>query len=268
MSDLQKKLLEMLKWLTKYLDDNNISYYVVGGTLLGAVRHKGFIPWDDDIDIARPRPDYDKLIKLFNGVIDNYKLESPYENNKDYLYTYAKFYDVNTTLVERLRKKVKRGVFIDVFPLDGVGNTKEESVNFFKKVDKKNMFLMTRVCAIRKQRGFVKNAAIVVSRLNPFVNTKKYSLKVDKLASSKNYDDCNYVANLNGAYREREVFEKSFFGEPTNYQFEDMVVKGPAKYDEYLTQLYHDWTKLPPEEKRGVQHDFVLLDLDKPYLEK
>ncbi|MGI6675884.1 MAG: LicD family protein [Bacilli bacterium] len=77
MTEMQTKLLEMLKWLTEYLEGNGIRYYAVGGTLLGAIRHKGFIPWDDDVDIAIPRPDYDRLINIFGNRIGKYVLGNP-----------------------------------------------------------------------------------------------------------------------------------------------------------------------------------------------
>ena len=265
--NLQKKLLEMLTWLTKYLDANGLTYYVVGGTMLGAVRHQGFIPWDDDIDVALPRPDYERLIAGFKGTKDHYILETPYDGKEDFLYTFAKFYDVETTLVERKKKAVKRGVYIDVFPLDGVGNDYEESYAFLKKVDRKNMFLMTRTCAIRKQRKWYKNAAIVVARCLPFVNDRKLALDVDKTAQQKSYDECAYVANLSGAYREKEIVEKRIFGTPTDYPFENITVKGPELYDEFLTHIYKNWRELPPVEKRGIQHDFLYLNLEKSYLE-
>ena len=254
----------MLTFLTKYFDDNGLTYYVVGGTMLGAVRHKGFIPWDDDIDVALPRPDYERLISMRKEIAGKYKLETPYDDNPDYVYTFCKLYDTETTLIERLRHDVKRGVYIDVFPLDGVGKTYDEALAFTKSVDRKNMFLMTQVCAIRKERKWYKNAALVLSRCLP-IDAKKLSVKIDRTAKQKDYDESVYVANLNGAYREKEIVEKRIFGTPTAYPFEDITVKGPELYEEFLTHIYGDWRKLPPEEKRGVQHDFAYLDLERPY---
>ncbi|OPZ32559.1 MAG: LicD family protein [Tenericutes bacterium ADurb.BinA124] len=267
MTEMQTKLLEMLKWLTEYLEGNGIRYYAVGGTLLGAIRHKGFIPWDDDVDIAIPRPDYDRLINIFGNRIGKYVLETPYQNNNDFLYTFSKLYDTSTTLIEKQKKNVKRGIYIDIFPLDGLGTDYEKAIKAFKKVDQKNMFLMTRTCAIRKQRKWYKNVAIILSRIIPFINNKKLSLKIDSLASAILYDDSTYIANLNGAYREREIVKKELFEMPTKYQFETINIYGPSHYDEYLTQIYHDWKSLPPIEKRGIQHDYLLIDLKKSYLD-
>lgn len=268
MNELQYKLYDMFKWFDVFCKENDISYYAVGGTLLGACRHKGFIPWDDDIDIALPRPDYEKLILLLDKQQDNYFLETPFQNNKDYLYSYSKLYDVTTTLVENTRYQCKRGVYIDIFPLDGIGNDMSESIKNFSRFDKLNMFLMTRTCAIRKERSIYKNIAIFIARLIPnfFIDDKKLSIKVDSLASKYKYDKCNYVANLMGAYRSKEIIPKEFLGNPTLYKFEDIYVYGPEKYEEYLTHMYGDWRQLPPKEKQHSHHDYIELDFDTSYI--
>ena len=269
MKPMQEKLLEMLKWFHSYCVENNIRYYAVGGTMIGAMRHSGFIPWDDDIDLALPREDYERLIHMFTGNVDGYVLESPYSGNKDYIYTYAKLYDTNTTLIEKTRIPCKRGIYIDVFPLDGVGDTIEEAKESVAKIDRKNMFLMTRTCMLRKDRSWYKNFSIIASRLIPpfIVNDKSLSIAVDKLAQDINRDDAKYVANTMGAYRFKEISLRENFGEPTLYPFENTNIYGPQKADEYLTGVYGDWRQLPPPEKRYTKHDYVELDLDKSYLE-
>ena len=268
LSELQKKLLSMLEWFDLYCQQNDICYYVAGGTLLGAIRHGGFIPWDDDIDVILPRPDYEKLISLFKEQHDNYILETPYSGNKDYLYSFSKLYDTTTTLIEHTRYNCRRGVYIDIFPLDGLGSSENESIENFSKVDRTNMFLMTRTCAIRKGRSWYKNLSIVFARMIPnfIINNKKLSIKVDRLSSSCNYNSSKYVANLMGAYRKKEIIEKALLGVPTRYAFENIYVNGAEHYDAYLTHIYGDWRKLPPEEKQVSHHDFVELDLNHSYL--
>ncbi|SKA62856.1 lipopolysaccharide cholinephosphotransferase [Eubacterium uniforme] len=269
LSPIQFKLLEMLKWFHGYCLKENINYYAVGGTMIGAMRHKGFIPWDDDIDIAIPRKDYDRLIRNFTGIIDGYLLESPYSGNSDYLYSYAKIYDTRTTLVEKTRVPCKRGIYIDVFPLDGIGNSYEEAERLFRKFDKKNMFLMTRTCVVRNDRSWYKNASIIASRVIPnfILDDKKLSIAVDRLAESMNDDNSKFIANLMGAYRSKEITLREYFGKPTLYQFEGMAIYGPEKCDEYLTNIYKNWKQLPPEDKRYTKHDFVVCDLEKSYLQ-
>ncbi len=268
LSPLQQKLLEMLTWFCNYLDKHQVRYYAIGGTLLGAVRHEGFIPWDDDIDIGIPRDDYMKLIKIFSEPVDGYFLESPYSGNADYLYSYAKLYDTQTTLVEHTKTLCKRGIYIDVFPIDGIGNSMEEAQNNFKMFDKKNMFLMMRTCVVRKERSWYKNASILIARCIPpfLINDKKLSLEVDKIAQSINQEDSKYVANLMGTYRLKEITKREYFGTPISYKFENIEIYGPEKYDEYLTNIYKNWRQLPPEDKRKTAHDFITIDLNKSYI--
>lgn len=268
LSLVQKKLLEMLGWFHGYCHENGLTYYIVGGSMLGAVRHGGFIPWDDDIDVVLPRPDYNRLLSMFTERVDHYLLESPYTGNADYYYTYAKLYDTETTLTEKTRRNCRRGLYIDIFPLDGVGRDKLEMEANFAKIDKLNMFLMTRTCAITRDRIFYKNAAIVLSRLIPsfIVNDRDLVVKVDKLAASFGYDDSLYVANLMGSYRKKEVLKKSIFGKPTKYKFENIVVDGVEYYDEFLTNIYGDWKKIPPKEKQKTGHEYIEIDLYKSWL--
>lgn len=265
LNPLQKKLLEMFTWLTKYLAENNLRYYVLGGTMLGAVRHEGFIPWDDDIDIGMPRSDYEKLINLLKSPVDNYVVESPYNEAEDYVYSFSKLYDTRTSMTEYLRKNVNRGVYIDIFPLDGIGNELQECYSEYKSIDLRRMLLAMKVCAYRKERKWWKNVAVFIGGFLP-ISTKKLTRSINALCAKHDFDDCQYVGNLMSTYRSREIMKKEIFGNPTIYHFEGLEVYGPEKYDEYLTILFKNWRKLPPEDKRCSAHDFVNIDLNKPYL--
>ena len=269
LSPVQEKLLEMLKWFHEYCKENHLQYYVVGGTMLGAVRHGGFIPWDDDVDIVLPRPDYERLLSELQGKKGKYLLETFALGNKDYFYAYAKLYDTGTTFTEKARRICRRGIYIDIFPLDGVGATEAERDKNFKRFDRINMFLMTRTCAIMRRRGLAKNIAIVISRMIPsfLLDDHKLLRKVDAVAASFGYEDSKYVGNLMGVYRKKEIMEKKIFGQPTEYPFEDIVVNGVERYEEFLTNLYGDWRQLPPEEKRVSLHDYLELDLKRSWMD-
>lgn len=266
LNPLQEKLLEMFAWLVNFLEANNLRYYALGGTMLGAVRHKGFIPWDDDIDIGMPRNDYEKLIDLLKEPVDHYVVEAPRTAGKDYLYRYAKLYDINTSMTEHLRKDIKRGVFIDVFPLDGIGNTLEEGCRNYKKIDRSSMFLAMKVCAYRSGRKWWKNLAVFLGGFLP-INEQKLAKQIDSMCAQRNFDDYRYVGNLMSTYRAKEIIDRKLFGEPSLYQFEGLTIKGPEKYEEYLTHLFGNWRKLPPVEKRISPHTFEELSFDKPYME-
>lgn len=267
MNSLQKKLLEMLTWLTSFIEDNNLRYFVIGGTFLGAVRHKGFIPWDDDVDIALPRPDYQKLIQLLSVKKDKYVIEYPDNKTKDYPYNIAKVYDTTTTMVESLRINVVRGVYIDVFPLDGLGNTYEDALKNYRKIDFLNKLQSVKTCAVRKERKWWKNAFVILGRLLP-IDYLSLSYKANLICMEREYDKCNFVASCMSTYRSREIMDKSYFGTPTEYQFENIIVKGPEKADDYLTHLFHNWRELPPPEKRHSAHDFTYLNMEESYLKR
>lgn len=267
-NSVQKVLLDMLAWFHVFCEKNDITYYAVGGTMIGAARHQGFIPWDDDIDLAIPRNDYNRLIEMLKKPIDHYVLESPYSGSKDFLYSYSKLYDTNTTLIQCTRRNCKRGLYLDIFPLDGIGDTEQDALKNFKKFDRKRNFLLTRTCAIRSERSWYKNLSIVLSRMIPsfIVDDKKLSIDVDKIAQLNSEKD-TYVANLGGSYGSKEIVKKEIFGVPTLYKFENIEIYGPEKYDEYLTHIYGDWKQLPPIEKRKTNHDYVMMDLNKSYLQ-
>lgn len=266
---LKGKLLEMIKWFHGFCVENSLRYYVLGGTMLGAVRHKGFIPWDDDIDVGMPRKDYEKLAYLMGKqVCGIYVIETPTSEDKGFLYTFSKIYDTTTTLVENTRIPLRRGIYIDVFPLDGLGSSLKESKKKYHKIDLYFKLLLTRATGIRKGRNPLKNLAVATVGLIPgfLINNKKLQRFIDKLCKENDYDECLYGGNLLGAWRFKEVMESRIMGTPVLYPFEDIMVYGAEYYDDYLTHLYGDWKKLPPQEKRVTHHDYLECDLEKSYL--
>ncbi|MBQ6825225.1 MAG: LicD family protein [Clostridia bacterium] len=266
---LKSKLVDMMKWFHQFCEENSLTYYAVGGTMLGAVRHKGFIPWDDDIDVGMPREDYNKLCKLIgNRLTGKYYLETPETEARDFFYPYGKLYDTTTTLAENTALKIKRGIFIDIFPLDGLGDTEQEASKYLKKVLWFQNFYLARVLAVRKGRSFIKNAATVVVKIIPqfIINDRNLRLKLVDKCRKFGFYDFEYVSNITGNWGMKEMMPREFFGEPTLYDFEDMRIYGAQNYEGYLKSLYGDWRKLPPKEKRVTHHDFILMDLDKSYL--
>lgn len=269
LTQLQKRLLEMFSWFHNFCIDNKIKYYALGGTMLGAIRHKGFIPWDDDIDVGIPRNDYEKLRKISSNVNNNkFKFEFPTTIDEKFATPYAKLYDITTTLIENYKKPLKRGIFIDIFPLDGTGNDEKESKKNFKKIKRGYNFFMTRVAAINKNRSFLKNSAIIVSRIIPncFLSNRKLRIRIDNF-SKIDFDNSYYGGNVFGNWGYKEIMPISIMGTPKEYFFENIKIYGVENYDEYLTRLYGNWKKLPPKEKQISHHDFIELNLEKSYLD-
>lgn len=270
MTELQQSLLNIFEWFHNFCEKEKLTYFAVGGTALGAVRHNGFIPWDDDIDVAMPRKDYERFLEMTKNTnkFKPYVVESPSEK-KDFVYPYSKIYDTTTTLIENTCYHTKRGIYIDVFPIDGMGNTMEESIKNFKVVKKEINLLCTRVCALRGTRKWYKNAAILLARCVPdcILSSLKIIKKIDRLSKRYDYDKCDFVANICGNWGEKEIMEKKWVGKRKLLKFEELNIYVPENYDAYLSRMYGDYMQLPPEEKRCTHHDFLFLDLNKSYLE-
>lgn len=270
MTELQSKLVDMLSWFHDFCEKNGLRYYIIAGTMLGAVRHKGFIPWDDDIDVGMPRSDYEKLRKMSMAEQDGqYRFEYPSLENKNYSRLFAKLYDTNTTFIEKERYTMKRGIYIDIFPLDGIGNTREEAEKNYKRFYRNYVLNLMITGPFLKRRSFSKNAAVFVGRLiSPvFVNRHKLAKKIDDICKIYDFDEMDIVCNLMGGIGTRGCVPREYFGSPTLIEFENITVYGLEKPDLYLKAMYGDYMKLPPIEKQISLHDSVECDLHKSYLD-
>lgn len=270
MTELQSKLTEMLGFFHKLCEENDLRYYIIAGTLLGAVRHGGFIPWDDDIDVAMPREDYEKLRSMAPALeTEQYRVEFPSADNKDYHYNMAKMYDKTTTLVEKKRYVVKKGAYLDIFPLEGLGNTVADAVAQVNAV-KSSVNLYTAVtCAFIKRRSLVKNAAVLAGRLlcPLFIKEHKLVEKVEDICKKYTFEQSRYVCVLWGEAGVKGIMPKTYYGKPTKIRFENLEVYGVEKPDDYLNIVYGNYMTPPPENKRISVHDSIDCDLHKSYLE-
>ncbi len=267
---LKVKLTDMLKWFHAFCEEHGLRYYALGGTMLGAVRHGGFIPWDDDIDVGMPRSDYDRLAVLFEKEAPGrYRLETPASADPAYCYPFTKLYDTETTLIEHKKYVLKRGIYLDIFPLDGIGDTEEESARNYRPIHKKYNLFLARTGAVRQGRTWYKNLAVRLLFLIPpcFLSGKRLMAELDTMCRRFDFYETAWCGNLVGAWRLREVMPREYMGDPKLYPFEDTVIYGVAEPDSYLTSLYGDWRQLPPEEKRKSHHDYVFCDLERSYLE-
>lgn len=267
MNQFQEKLLEMISWFHQFCVENNLRYYALGGTMLGTVRHGGFIPWDDDLDVGMPRKDYEILEKLMRNLNDDrYTLETPNSLAKDFCYPYFKLYDKTTTLVENQKYKIKRGLYIDIFPLDGLGNSLDEAKYKYRRIDFLRNILLMKTCGLRNGRSFYKNALIYLARIIP-INEKKLIKSVSSPNGITDFDSSVFGGNVFGAWRFKEIMPIIIFGKPTLYKFENIYIFGVERAEDYLKHQYGDWKKLPPKDKRVSHHDYIKCNLNKSWLD-
>lgn len=256
-SDELKKLeLDILKYVSRVCKDNNFRYFLCGGTLLGAIRHKGFIPWDDDIDIFMPRSDYNKLIQFLRGN-SRYLVLSP--GDEGYYYNFSKIVDNNTVLVEHGYRPINNmGVYIDVFPLDGMPGGKSECYDHFKKLNKLrnkiNKFSITKPTIRKNLIAYFKSWCTYFSSKES--NLQKFQKAYENLALEYEYDDAKLIYASGGSYREKDIFFKSWFDDCVDVEFEGLKFNAPVNFHLYLNQLYGDYMKLPPKENQVTHHNF------------
>lgn len=255
--DIKKIELNMLKDIHDFCITNNIEYCLAGGTLLGAVRHSGFIPWDDDIDIFMPRESYEVFIKRYQGNTGQYKVIDV-SNTRGYPYAFAKVICSDTCIDEYRFKPYAGGVYIDVFPLDRVGSDMNSIIRLNRKIHILRKWLIIKMARLSYYYG-IKKIALIFGKIVTLLIPGKYIInKIDTLAQSLATNDSKYCACMTMlTYGIREVFECKWFESYVNLPFETAECLAPISYKEVLTGMYKDYMKLPPEEKRITHHSFT-----------
>lgn len=261
LAEMKQIELRVLKQIREICEAQGFRYFLVGGTLLGAVRHQGFIPWDDDIDIGMPRPDYERFIDYCLSHDVPFKVMCN-RSEKNYGYLYAKAMAPDTVILEESsnRYDVDMGIYVDIFPVDGLGDTRAEAV---KKLNKTRFKRELLVAANWKKFSRSKTRPVYYEpiRLAFFCMSRGSSFgklirKIESCYDKDGFDKKNFVGAVCGAYRNREIVPREVVAETVSLPFEDTEFRCPKEYDAYLTAIYGDYMKLPPEEKRITHHSF------------
>lgn len=249
--------MDVLEAIDEYCCGHNIRYSLSNGTLLGAIRHKGYIPWDDDIDIYVPRNDYQRLISDFPEVYkDRYKIAS-LERDPLWEYPFAKAYDAKTIMLENIVIKEDIGVNIDIFPIDDVPDEDAEWMSYDHNRRKRQKLFELKFIKFNKNRSLLKNCVLLLSRivLSP-CSTRRYAKYLDKFSQMNNGKGYNRCFECCQGIFQKRPFAKVLFDNIKYIPFEDRHFRAFSDADSYLKNGFGDYMKLPPVEKRVSHHVF------------
>lgn len=269
MTDLQKIEMDLFLCFAEVCERLNLKYFLVCGSALGAARHHGFIPWDDDFDVGMYRDDYNKFMNYAPALLPNDVFLQNYKTDPEFPYVFAKLRNSKTTFIQGIMSNldINHGVYIDIFPLDGC----PDSIFEQKKMDLlKRHYLRQLNSAFNMPKSLSLRGKLSVSffRLcGCHKRTTKILSKYEKLISSYPVSDSKVICNHGTWYGKKDYILKEYYGSGTELLYEGVSVIVPEKVDDYLTSLYGDWRTPPPLEKQIGSHNCLICDTKKSYIE-
>lgn len=253
--------LEILHTISEICEEQHLRYALIYGTLIGAVRHHGYIPWDDDVDIMMPRPDYDKLLIYLKSHICEYPNLKVFNREEcpEYPYMITRISDDRYVIEMANEKPFGMGVFIDIYPYDGLGKTKAEAVKYGSKGDRLSSFCYQATrehFAIETTTSLIRKIAKLPVYLYAKLRGKDcFQDKLEKLARVKAYDSSKYVGCVIWlSWGEKDIFPRKWFDETIMMPFDKYEFRVPKEYDQVLRHEYGDYMQLPPEKDRVGHH--------------
>lgn len=264
---LQLAQLLILKKIDKLCIDNGLAYYLVGGTLLGAIRHQGFIPWDDDLDIAMYRDDYNRLQEILKEqYTEELFLQTP-STDKNYNRQIAKIRLRGTYQVEKNLSNIEmnHGIYIDIFPLDYV--RKDRGIALFLRGKLiRILFAYNTMRSGKKTKMSLPKQIIkaMTTWITYLIPRRFVSFLFDYLCTMDNKKECEYTTSfLSGYGWKKQLHSNDVYGGGVKVNFEGNLFNAPEKYEKVLSSLYGDYMKLPPLEKRHSGHKLCKINFGK-----
>lgn len=270
--EIQKKILEIFIEIDKVCITNNLRYFAIGGTCLGAVRHQGFIPWDDDMDIAMPREDYERFKKIASKLLPSNLRIFDYTDGEHFYCKYMKVHDIHTTLIEKgmlAYPDSYSGIYIDIMPLDGIPNGIWNRKIYFLKLSLLRKLDWRRKYEYDLQADKKNKKKIFLWRVIYFF-IKRYPIhyfhnKYVKLQKKYAYNTSKSLCYTWSWRASKVIFPKEDFDNYILLPFEDVQMRCPVGYDNFLKTLFGDYMKLPPIDKQNSHHEIDILDLERPF---
>ncbi|TDE68807.1 LicD family protein [Streptococcus sp. KCJ4932] len=268
---IQEKELEMAKIIMSICDKHDIEYYIMGGTLLGAVRHQGFIPWDDDLDIGMKRQDYEKFLDLVAGELPNNFGLKHFTTDSDFPYPYIRIENEKVQLRRDYTKnKTIQNLWVDIFPLDGVPAGGFERFKWEKTLtllrEMRNLSCLSELVNLNKKHGGFKKSLIVLAlnlKVEKLFKTGNWTRRIDDFLKSYPVDEMEMIGNPMGGHWFKEVYPSSFYKETSQLAFEGIKMTAPKNYIEILLKMYGDYMQLPKEDERNWHGTTLLTDKNK-----
>ncbi len=265
---LQEKSLEILLYFKDFCEKHNLLFYLCGGCCIGAIRNKGFIPWDDDIDVFMPREDFERLAVLWPKYADTDRYSFCRTNKEvNYHHAAASIRDNNTTFIMRHSKDddINHGLILDIIPLDGCPDSKIKRL--------KQMFFAMAFSLFNAQRlpdnqgKFLRILSKILLSIFRSKNLRYFIWKYSEKQMTKyKIKDCKYITELVTGFRYmKNKYPKHIFEKAVYKEFEGYEMPVPVGYDTYLKMAFGDYMKLPPEEQRRPKHDTVYINLKESY---
>ncbi len=265
---IQLKSLEILKVFKKFCDDNDLLFYFCGGCCIGTIRHKGFIPWDDDIDVFMPRRDYQKLQILWNDKMRDTHYKLCQSNKNEFVRSLITYIcDENTTFIKQRQKDLDicHGIRLEIIPLDGCPSSKVQ-----RKIQM--IWALIRQLFLNQEPFLSKGKGLqILSQIALwFFPTWKLRYKIAKFAENQmskyKIEDCDKITELCTRYEYMiNEYPKEAFESATYKEFEGEEMPIPIGYDTYLKMAFGNYMELPPEEKQIPKHDAVRIDVNQSY---
>lgn len=267
------KLLGILKTIMAICEENNIRWFMGYGGCIGAIRHKGCIPWDDDIDVCMPRPDYDRFVEICrNRDLGNYEL-AIINDFPGYFEYFVRMFDKNSTILFNNWSTHVGGIFVDIFPIDGAadGNiySNYKHFIFWQKISRHSHFIFPRYKRMQllrsgRLRCYILYILIILTSLFRKSLQKISVRKIEKIVRKYPFESSKYSVFYYDVYGlKKHVVEKKWIEETIWVPFEDIQVRIPKYYHEYLSHIYGDYMTPPPVEKRDDRHVFAFIDMEK-----